>query len=88
MNWKMLAIAGLCGVFAATSAAAQEPTWSGAIIERGEDRARIEATPILDRPYRPLHVYGNTVRREYYRGRAVPLPRDVLRGTQAWVFRR
>jgi hypothetical protein len=39
----------------------------GPIIAFGEQRRQIEATPILERPYRPLHFYGNTVRRRYYR---------------------
>ncbi|NLF70347.1 MAG: hypothetical protein GX575_15005 [Candidatus Anammoximicrobium sp.] len=46
----------------------QEPGWSPVIIARGEMRRHIEATPILERPYRPLHVYGNAVRRAHYRG--------------------
>jgi hypothetical protein len=47
---------------------AQEPGWSGVVIARGEMRRQIEATPILQRPYRPLHFYGNAVRRAHYRG--------------------
>jgi hypothetical protein len=31
-------------------------------------RQQIEATPIVNRPYRPLHFYGNAVRRAHYRG--------------------
>ena len=34
-----------------------EPGWLGVVIARGELREQIEATPILDRPYRPLHFY-------------------------------
>lgn len=33
------------------------------IIAFGEAREQIQNTPIDQRPYRPLHVYGNTVRR-------------------------
>lgn len=33
------------------------------IVARGELRQEIKATPILERPNRPLHFYGNTVRR-------------------------
>ena len=54
-------------LFAAASSA-QEPGWSNVIIARGEMRQQIEATPILQRPYRPLHFYGNAVRRAHYRG--------------------
>ena len=37
------------------ASSAQEPGWSGVVIARGEMRQQIEATPILERPYRPLH---------------------------------
>ena len=40
----------------------------GVVVARGEVKEEIESTPILDRPNRPFHFYGNTVRREYYRG--------------------
>ncbi|MBM4003621.1 MAG: hypothetical protein FJ295_10090 [Planctomycetes bacterium] len=33
------------------------------IVASGEQRAQIKSLDILDRPNRPLHVYGNTVRR-------------------------
>ena len=58
---------------------AQEPGWSGKVILEGNERLAMDATPILERPYRPFHVYGNTVRRMHYRGLALPLPRDFLR---------
>ena len=51
-----------------SASSAQEPGWSNVIIARGEMRQQIEATPILERPYRPLHFYGNAVRRAHYRG--------------------
>jgi hypothetical protein len=38
------------------------------IIVTGEAREQIQNTPILERPNRPLHVYGNTVRRRHHRG--------------------
>jgi hypothetical protein len=56
---------------------ADEPGWQGNVIARGAEREKIQNTPILERPYRPLHFYGNTVRRRHYRGTAVPAPRDV-----------
>lgn len=57
---------------------ADEPGWQGNVIARGAEREKIQNTPILERPYRPLHFYGNTVRRRHYRGTAVPAPRDVV----------
>ena len=38
------------------------------IVTFGESREQIKNTPILERPYRPLHVYGNTARRRHHRG--------------------
>lgn len=46
------------------------------IVTFGEAREQIKSTPIEQRPYRPLHVYGNTVRRR--QSRAVhPGPRSA-----------
>jgi hypothetical protein len=58
----------------------EEPHWLGVVVARGGLRDEIEATPILDRPYRPLHFYGNTVRRSYYRGTMLPNGGEVFRG--------
>ncbi|MCA9127516.1 MAG: hypothetical protein KDB22_10540 [Planctomycetales bacterium] len=66
---------------------AQEPSWTGAVIKRGQDRVQSNATDILDRPYRPLHFYGNTIRRSYYRGVARPTLNDV-RTTITQLMRR
>jgi hypothetical protein len=38
------------------------------IVTFGETRQQIQSTPMLERPYRPLHVYGNTARRRHSRG--------------------
>ena len=51
----------------------------GPVIARGEVRREIESTPILERPYRPLHFYGNSVRRAYHRSTAQPHPTDAGR---------
>ena len=37
------------------------------VIVFGDEREKIENTPIEQRPNRPLHFYGNTVRRRKYR---------------------
>lgn len=42
------------------------------IIAVGEARDQIKSKPIEQRPNRPLHVYGNTVRRRHSRGHASP----------------
>lgn len=70
------------------SATASEPKWQGNVIARGAERAKIESTPILERPYRPLHFYGNTVRRRHYRGTALPSARDLSGASSALLFDR
>ena len=87
MRNRLLGMLFFCGLVVATTASANEPGWSGTIIARGAQREQIEATNILDRPYRPLHFYGNTVRRQYYRGRTLPNLRDVVKGSAAWILR-
>lgn len=42
------------------------------VIAFGDERARIQSTPIEQRPYRPLHFYGNTVRRRNSRATTRP----------------
>ena len=56
----------------AASAASEEPGWLGVVVVRGELKQWIDSTPIVDRPNRPFHFYGNAVRRQYYRGSASP----------------
>jgi len=70
------------------AAAQPEPGWLGVVIARGELRDKIESTPILERPYRPLHIYGNTVRRNYYRGAPGPRVRDVAQGAGSLIVNR
>lgn len=48
------------------------PLWSPTIIATGQQREQIRALPIEQRPNRPLHFYGNSVRRMHQRGMALP----------------
>ncbi len=73
---------------AASCAADNGTGWMGVVVARGELKQEIESTPILDRPNRPFHFYGNTVRREYHRGSALPRPGDFVKGGAALVVRR
>ena len=79
-------------VFAApqvASAESNEPGWLGVVVfARGDLKQWIDSTPIVDRPNRPFHFYGNTVRREYYRGTAAPRPSDLAKAGAALVFKR
>ena len=63
----VFAIALLTMVGSDQAATAQGPGWYPFVIARGQDREKIQKSPIELRPYRPLHFYGNTVRRNYYR---------------------
>ncbi|MDX1924941.1 MAG: hypothetical protein SFV81_00405 [Pirellulaceae bacterium] len=57
------------GTFVGISAEAAPPTgWDSTIILRGKERAAVKSMPIEKRPMRPLHIYGNTIRRIEYRG--------------------
>jgi hypothetical protein len=69
-------------------AADNGPGWLGVVVARGELKQELESTPIVDRPNRPFHFYGNTVRREYYRGTARPRASDVVKGGGALIFKR
>jgi len=53
-----------------------EPRWNSQVFMKGEEKAINKATPILERDYRPGHVYGNMYRRHHYRGTVVPSHRD------------
>ena len=50
------------------AAHADEPGRLNVIVARGELREQIHSLPIVERPYRPFHIYGNAVRWAYYHG--------------------
>lgn len=53
-------------------AAARNSNFDARIVTFGEARDQIKSTPMVERPNRPLHFYGNSVRRRH--GRAVSRP--------------
>jgi len=69
------------------SAAQAEPSWGNRVILPPDERAKIKSQPIHQRPYRPLHVYGNAVRRRHYRGTAAPSVKDFGQGLRAFGSR-
>lgn len=81
---RRIILAATLAMFAAP-AMAQEPGWWGVVIAPDSVRPQIESTPIIYRPYRPLHFYGNTIRRRHYRGTVVPAPRDFFQGGVALI---
>jgi hypothetical protein len=75
----LAAAAALCLLlFCTTNSRASEPGWINRVIAPPELRARLQATPIEQRPYRPLHFYGNTVRRIHYRGTPLPTVAETI----------
>lgn len=76
MRYLCLLLILFCALNSAHAYSA-EPGWSNAVIATGSQREKISSTPIVKRPYRPLHFYGNTVRRMHYRGTPIPAPRDL-----------
>ncbi len=88
MKKFLTAVVILGSMFSATIGVAGEPGWEGRVVKFGAEREKVEKTDILVRPYRPFHFYGNTVRRRYYRGTAVPTLRDFARGSTALLVRR
>ncbi len=64
-----------------------EPGWTHGVVLFGEERAKKDATPILQREYRPFHFYGNTVRRQYYRGTVRPSLSDGLQAVRVTIVR-
>jgi hypothetical protein len=63
-----------------------EPQWIPYVLGPRELREEIRSLPMEQRPYRPMHFYGNTIRREYYRGSPAPLPRDIFEASNS-LFR-
>ena len=88
MSLKSLPLAALVlTTLCLGSATAQEPGWASEVVLPATTQRRIDAMPIHQRPYRPLHFYGNTVRRMRYRGRVLPTRND-LRNTRLHLMRR
>lgn len=77
MKNHVLALVILGAIAMANAATAAEPGWESGIIRFGAEREQIRKMHVLDRPYRLFHVYGNTVRRLYYRGQLLPSFEDV-----------
>lgn len=55
-----------------------EPGWSPYVLAPPQVRSQLAQMPVQHRPYRPLHFYGNTMRRTYHRGTPLPAPREIM----------
>jgi len=67
MRNLILAVLGATAFLPASGAAASGPGFDPRVVTFGDTRDQLKATPMVNRPYRPLHFYGNTVRRRHYR---------------------
>ena len=81
-------VANVAPIGAQADGAQGEPNWTHGVVRTGAEREAIKSLPITKRPYRPLHFYGNTVRRLHYRGTALPAPRDVVGAGAATILRK
>lgn len=80
MLLRTLGFAALCA--SAVAPVGAEAAGTGIdvrIVTVGEAREQLKAMPITERPYRPLHVYGNTVRRRNQKSQAGALPGGSIR---------
>lgn len=68
--------------------AKNEPGWTGPTRLSGSAKAANRSVPILERSYRPFHVYGNMTRRHHYRGTIIPSHRDRTEMLQAMVSKK
>ena len=64
-----------------------EPHWEGDFRLRGAEKTHQQATPILEREYRPFHIYGNMQRRHHFRGTVIPSHRDRTDMLKAYMSR-
>lgn len=55
-------------------AAGESTGFDPRVITFGAAREQLQSTPITQRPYRPLHVYGNSVRRRHERATPARTP--------------
>ena len=65
--WRTIILTTVAVAGVVPPAEAQATTFDPRVITFGETREQIKNTPIPDRPYRPLHFYGNSVRRRQSR---------------------
>ena len=72
---RSLALAAILATAVAPALAdASGSSFDPRIVTFGDAREEIKSTPITQRPYRPLHVYGNTVRRRHERATTSQTP--------------
>ena len=76
---NVLRVILVAAVAAAAAAPAAGAEFDPRVVTFGSERDQIKSTTIEKRPKRPLHVYGNSVRRRHDRARQSPPRGDVRR---------
>ncbi len=79
MKMWMLALSLTVVFWVASSQDTHATNVADSVAARNAYRAQIRSQDILNRPYRPGHFYGNTVRRRHHRGTTVSMPRNSRR---------
>lgn len=76
MRTMLFAAMMLAAILPSGDATGRDTGFDPRIVTFGAERDQLKSIPIENRPNRPLHVYGNTVRRRQSRGST---PRSVQR---------
>lgn len=76
---NLLRVLLVAAVAATTAAPVSGAGFDPRVVTFGSDRDQIKSTPIEKRPNRPLHVYGNSVRRRHDRAMHATPRGDVRR---------
>lgn len=61
----------------------REPGWTGPALMGPAEKEANNEKPMLERPYRPGHIYGNMTRRHHYRDTIIPSHRDRVEMIEA-----
>ena len=76
---NVLRVILVAAVAAATAAPVAGAEFDPRVVTFGSERDQIKSTPIEKRPNRPLHLYGNSVRRRHDRAMQSSPRGDVRR---------
>jgi len=76
---SLLRVILVAAVAGATAAPAAGAGFDPRVVTFGSERDQIKSTPIEKRPNRPLHVYGNSVRRRHDRAMQSTSRGDIRR---------
>jgi hypothetical protein len=70
MRTMLFAAIALAALLPSGDATGRDTGFDPRVVTFGSERDQLKSIPIEQRPNRPLHVYGNTIRRRNSRGSA------------------